>query len=99
MGLPRTIVPASVVNGVGSPHVCAPSFEIRTTMRDVDQVAPWRTTLTSQTRPSGACQTTALPSGHVGRGAIAAAADHLVSPLRKRAPYTVLSAAYSPMPP
>src|SRR5579883_1930229 len=99
MGLPRTIVPASMVNGVGSPQVWAPSVETRATIRDVDQVAPWRVTLKSQTGPSGACQATALPSGHSGWGVIRAGADHLVAPFRSRAPYSVPSVAYSPEPP
>jgi hypothetical protein len=54
-------------------------------IRDVDQVAPWRTTLNSHTTPSGACHTTGLPSGSFGRGVTGFGADHLASPCRFRA--------------
>src|SRR5262245_39773008 len=99
MGLPRTMVPSSVVKGRGSSHVRAPSRETRTKIRDVDQVAPGRTTLKSHTTPSGACQTTGLPSGDLGRGVTGWGADHLASPLRNLISWSVESSVYSPEPP
>src|SRR5690349_16352468 len=99
MGFARTIVPASVVSGVGCRQGLAPSLETRTTMRELDQVAPGRITLKSQTSPSGACQTTALPSGESGLGVMRSGLDHLDCPFGKRAPKTPESALYSPEPP
>src|SRR5438105_14983561 len=99
MGLHRTMVPASVVSWTGSCQVSAPSVDVRATIREVDQVAPCRVTLKSHTTPSGACQTTALPSGCLGRGVMILGVDHLVSPFRRRAPCTAESSEYSPEPP
>ena len=77
---------APILSGVGGFQVNAPSCETRATMREEDQVGPCRVTLKSQTTPSGACQTTALPSGHFGRGLMRSGLDHAVSPWRRRAP-------------